>query len=168
MIMFQFIISPSFLPPTLHSFLPPSLSPSLPPSIPSCILPPSLHRIGCLEINPGTQPSLSISLPKPFLGDKRTSYNQRLTFDLSVQNMVPGDSCHVFVEVVGRLSRYRQITLVAELPCPGNLPQLLEVYTHQLRNIQHSSIVLFVVCCFLFVYVCVVVGCFYVVLLSLH
>ena len=84
------------------------------------------HR-GQLEVDPGSLSSLSISLPKAFLGDKRTAYSQHLTFNLSIPDMVPGDSCHVFVEVVGRLSRYRQVKLVAELPVPESEPTVIEV-----------------------------------------
>ena len=81
-------------------------------------------------IDPGQQSSLSVSLPNSFLGDKRTSYNQRLTFNLSIPDMASDDGCHVYVEVVGRLSRYRQVMLVAKIPGVGNQPQVSEVYTH--------------------------------------
>lgn len=85
----------------------------------------SLSR-GCLEFD-SLGSSLSISFPEFFLGDKRTSYNQLLTLNLSIPNMAPANCCHVFVEIVGRFSRYRQVALVAELPPPSNQPQLIEV-----------------------------------------
>ena len=90
----------------------------------SFLLPPSR---GCLEFD-SLGASLYISLPDYFLGDRRTSFNQLLSLNLSIPNIAPDDRCHVFVEVVGRSSRYRQIALVAELPPPSNQPQLLEVY----------------------------------------
>ena len=77
--------------------------------------------------------SIILSFPKDYLGDKRTSYNQRLSLNLSLpyfdksQSLL--DSLSVCLEIVGRTVRYPQVRIIWSIPVDnlGTKPQLIEV-----------------------------------------
>ena len=87
------------------------------------------HR-GFLEAAPRSSSSnrLTISLPSGYLGDKRTSYGQRLFLNISLPTMAAGEEDYGgSLEIVSTRTRHRPVRLVLPLPPLQRDPQLVEV-----------------------------------------
>ena len=76
--------------------------------------------------------SVILSFSKDYLGDKRTSYNQRLSLNLSLpyldKSQSPSSSLSVCLEIVGRTVRYPQVRIIWSISVEslGTKPQLIE------------------------------------------
>lgn len=90
-----------------------------------------------LEVEPSSASSSSVilSFPKDYLGNKRTSYNQRLSLNLSLpyfdKSSSTSASLSVCLEIVGQTVRYPQVRIIWSLSMEnfGTKPQLIEVST---------------------------------------
>ena len=89
----------------------------------------SSHR-GFLEAAPRSSSSnrLTISFPSGYLGDKRTSYGQRLLLNISLPAMATGEEDYgASLEIMSTRTRHRPLRLVLPLPPLQRDPQLVEV-----------------------------------------